>query len=103
MWQGLSAVLVLAGVLDVLDDGDGEGAGAVLDPDPAGGADLPGTLDTDHVAVRTDGHWSRLGHIKTHRALQLVAQFHHQIFVLPRHLNITMIYLFILLKVLYHS
>ena len=58
MRQRLSAVLVLAGVLDVLNNGDGEGAGAVLHPDPAGGADLPDTLDTDHVAVGTDGHWS---------------------------------------------
>ena len=92
MRQRLAAVIVLAGVLDVLNDGDGQGAGAVLHPDPAGRADFSDTFDTDHVAIGTDGHRSRLGDIKTHRALHLVAQLPHQIIILPRHLKITNIY-----------
>ena len=91
MRQGLPTVLVLAGVLDVLNDGDGQGAGTVLHPDPAGGADLPYTLDTDHVAIGTDGDWSRLWDIKTHRTLNLVPQLPHQVIIFPRHLNITTI------------
>ena len=84
--QTEAAVLELAQVLDVLYDGDGQGARALLHPHSTRGTRLSDTRVADHVTIGTDRDRGASGDLETHGALDLVTELLDKVLVPPAHL-----------------